>query len=115
MPSKAPPLCPVARVVVLRGAGKSFCGGGDVLAMHAHRADLPAFIDKMIDAFHGGVMAQRRLPIPVIASVHGAVAGGGFSLALACDLGGGGAPGAFCGGLSAPWRASPFSPSAMGH
>lgn len=77
---------PGGRVVVLRGAGKSFCGGGDVLAMHAHRADLPAFIDKMIDAFHAGIMALRRLPIPVIASVHGAVAGGGFSLALACDL-----------------------------
>ena len=77
---------PGGRVVVLRGSGKSFCGGGDVLAMHSHRADLPGFIDAMIDAFHAGIMALRRLPIPVIASVQGAVAGGGFSLALACDL-----------------------------
>lgn len=77
---------PGGRVVVLRGAGKSFCGGGDVLAMHANRADLPGFIDQMIDAFHASVMALSRLPMPVIASVHGAVAGGGFSLALACDL-----------------------------
>ena len=75
-----------ARVVVLRGAGKSFCGGGDVLAMHANRANLTNFIDRLIDDFHAGVMALRRLPIPVIASVHGAVAGGGFSLALACDM-----------------------------
>ena len=77
---------PSARVVILRGAGRSFSGGGDVVAMHAHRADLPGFIDQMIDAFHGCVMALCRLPIPVIACVQGAVAGGGFSLALACDL-----------------------------
>lgn len=77
---------PAGRVVVLRGSGKSFCGGGDVLAMHSHRADLPGFIGAMIDAFHAGIMALRRLPMPVIASVHGAIAGGGFSLALACDL-----------------------------
>jgi 2-(1,2-epoxy-1,2-dihydrophenyl)acetyl-CoA isomerase len=77
---------PGGRVVVLRGLGKSFCGGGDVLAMHAHRADMPGFIGSMIDAFHAGIMALRRLPIPVIASLQGAVAGGGFSLALACDL-----------------------------
>ncbi|CAN5919356.1 enoyl-CoA hydratase-related protein [soil metagenome] len=75
-----------ARVVVLRGAGTSFCGGGDVAAMHEHRDDLPAFIDRMIDAFHGSVLALARLQVPVVASVRGAVAGGGFSLALACDL-----------------------------
>jgi 2-(1,2-epoxy-1,2-dihydrophenyl)acetyl-CoA isomerase len=74
------------RVVVLRGAGRSFCGGGDVAAMHERRADLPAFIGEMIDGFHAVVMALSRLPMPVIASVHGAVAGGGISLALACDL-----------------------------
>ncbi len=77
---------PQARVLVLRGEGRSFCGGGDVAAMHAQRADLPAFIERMIDSFHGIVMALNRLPLPVIASVHGAVAGGGISLALACDL-----------------------------
>ncbi len=77
---------PGARAVVLRGAGRSFCGGGDIAAMHAHRADMPAFIERMIDAFHAGVMALHRSRLPVIASVHGAVAGGGFSLALACDL-----------------------------
>lgn len=77
---------PHARVLLLRGVGRSFCGGGDVAAMHAERADLPAFIARMIDSFHGTAMALNRLPIPVIASVHGAVAGGGISLALACDM-----------------------------
>lgn len=75
-----------ARAVVLRGEGRSFCAGGDVAAMHAHRSDLPAFIDSMIDSFHASVMALRSIAMPVIASVHGAVAGGGISLALACDM-----------------------------
>lgn len=77
---------PSARVLVLRGEGRSFCGGGDVTAMHAQRADLPALVGRMIDGFHASVMALSRLSVPVIASVHGAVAGGGMSLALACDL-----------------------------
>lgn len=77
---------PGVRVIVLRGEGRSFCGGGDVLAMHAHRDDLPAFISRMIDSFHTSVMALSRAQVPVIASVQGAVAGGGISLALACDL-----------------------------
>jgi len=77
---------PDVRAIVLRGEGRSFCGGGDVLAMHAHRDDLPAFIGRMIDSFHTSVMALSRARVPVIASVQGAVAGGGISLALACDL-----------------------------
>ncbi len=75
-----------ARMVVLRGEGRSFCAGGDVVAMHAHSADLPAFVEKTINPFHDCVLALNRLPMPVLASVHGALAGGGFSLALACDL-----------------------------
>ncbi len=75
-----------ARVVVLRGAGAAFCGGGDVAAMHAQGDDLPGFIARMIDAFHLAILGMRRLKIPVLAYVHGAAAGGGFSLALACDL-----------------------------
>ena len=77
---------PGVRALVLRGEGRSFCGGGDVAAMHAHRSELPAFIARMIDSFHASVMALNRIAVPVIASVHGAVAGGGISLALACDM-----------------------------
>lgn len=77
---------PTARVLVLRGEGRSFCAGGDVAAMHAHRDDLPAFIDKTIDPFHACVLGLQRLPMPVIACAHGALAGGGFSLAMACDF-----------------------------
>jgi 2-(1,2-epoxy-1,2-dihydrophenyl)acetyl-CoA isomerase len=75
-----------ARVLVLRGAGKAFCAGGDVAAMQAHRADLPAFIEKTITPFHACILALQRLPMPVLACAHGALAGGGFSLAMACDF-----------------------------
>ncbi|MCA0240403.1 MAG: enoyl-CoA hydratase/isomerase family protein [Proteobacteria bacterium] len=74
------------RAVLLRGAGRSFCAGGDVKAMQAHAHDLPGFIGQVIDAFHGAVLALARLPVPVLAAVQGAAAGGGFSLAMAADL-----------------------------
>ncbi|MCC4113957.1 enoyl-CoA hydratase/isomerase family protein [Aromatoleum toluclasticum] len=77
---------PGARAVILRGEGCSFCAGGDVAAMHANRSDLPAYINTMIESFHSSVMALRSIAMPVIASVHGSVAGGGISLALACDM-----------------------------
>lgn len=75
-----------ARVVVLRGEGPSFCAGGDVAAKHGHRDDLPAFIEKTISPFHACVLGLQRLTMPVIACAHGALAGGGFSLAMACDF-----------------------------
>ena len=75
-----------ARVVVLRGEGRSFCSGGDVAAMHAHVDDLPGFIEKTMNLFHACVLGLQRLRMPVIACAHGALAGGGFSLAMACDF-----------------------------
>lgn len=74
------------RAVLLRGAGRSFCAGGDVIAMHAHAHDLPGFVGQVIDAFHVAVLAMARLPVPVLAAVQGAAAGGGFSLAMAADV-----------------------------
>jgi len=72
-----------SRVLILAGAGKAFCSGGDVRAMENLREeDLKSFIQ------HGKrvIATLRSLPIPTVASVHGVAAGAGFSLALACDL-----------------------------
>ena len=74
-----------ARVLVLRSAGKSFNAGGDIAAISSTLVDSDRLLGAIIDAFHESILALRRLSVPVIGSVHGAAAGGGFSLALACD------------------------------
>jgi 2-(1,2-epoxy-1,2-dihydrophenyl)acetyl-CoA isomerase len=85
-------LDPAVKCVVLTGAGKGFCAGGDVKGM-ADRGDgsgAPTTIDA---AIHRQRINQRatagrlfKMPKPTIASLPGAAAGAGFSLALACDL-----------------------------
>jgi len=74
------------RAVVLRGAGAAFVAGGDVTLFSGDRQTAAATIGELIDHFHAATIALQRLPAPVIASVHGAAAGGGFSLALAADI-----------------------------
>lgn len=74
------------RVVVMRGAGSAFISGGDVTLFHGDRDAVAATIEKLIGCFHEATLGLQRLPQPVIASVHGAAAGGGFSLALGADI-----------------------------
>jgi 2-(1,2-epoxy-1,2-dihydrophenyl)acetyl-CoA isomerase len=77
--------------VVLTGAGGAFCAGGDVKGMAAGEGSgLPITLDERI---HRQRLNQRNtagriyeMPKPVIASLPGAAAGAGLSLALACDL-----------------------------
>ena len=70
------------RAVVLSGEGRAFMAGGDLGAMHADVSVVPDIIANM----HAGLLRLAELSAPVIASVHGQVAGGGFGVALACDL-----------------------------
>lgn len=77
---------PSVRAVVITGAGGHFCGGGDLQRLaHNRQHDLPTQGDQ-IDAFHQWIEAIRSFPKPVIAAVEGVAAGGGLSLALACDV-----------------------------
>ena len=74
------------RCVVLRGEGAAFLAGGDVAFFHARLDELPRLVRGLARELNFGVLALRRMPKPVLASVHGAVAGAGVSLMAACDL-----------------------------
>jgi enoyl-CoA hydratase/carnithine racemase len=71
------------RAVVIGGQGKSFCGGADVAEL---RSLDPATARDFIDRVHRACAAVRRLPVPVVARLHGAVIGAGLELAASCDL-----------------------------
>jgi 2-(1,2-epoxy-1,2-dihydrophenyl)acetyl-CoA isomerase len=73
------------RAVVLRGAGNNFSMGGDVKLFHA-QGDLESYLREITSYLHLAVSRFARLNALVIAAVQGAAAGGGFSLAISCDL-----------------------------
>ncbi len=77
------------RAVLLTGAGKAFCAGGDLKAMQAEDAagrSVGAFLKRLTVPVHGAVATIARMEKPVIAAVNGVAGGAGFSFALACDL-----------------------------
>ena len=75
-----------ARAVVVRGAGNAFLAGGDVAMFHANLPRMPELVREGAAELHHAILALRRAPKPVLASVHGAVAGAGMSLMAAADL-----------------------------
>ena len=71
------------RVVVIRGEGKAFGVGGDLATL---QTDSVNSANALISRLHEAVLILAKLNAPVIASLHGVVAGGSLSLASACDL-----------------------------
>ena len=79
---------PDVRVMVVTGAGKGFCSGGDVKAMGEAKAgqrERP-LLEKIAPGRDRTLLAMREAPQPIIAAVNGAAAGAGMNLALGCDL-----------------------------
>jgi 2-(1,2-epoxy-1,2-dihydrophenyl)acetyl-CoA isomerase len=77
---------PEIRAVLISGAGKIFSGGGDLKAFLAQGDQLSYHIKEITTYLHAAMSRLTRMDAPVVAAVHGAVAGAGMSIAIACDI-----------------------------
>ena len=77
---------PAVRAVVLAGAGRMFCGGGDLKTFASKGDALPHYLKEVTTYLHAAVSRLTRMDAPVIAAVHGSAAGAGMSLACAADF-----------------------------
>jgi 2-(1,2-epoxy-1,2-dihydrophenyl)acetyl-CoA isomerase len=78
------------RALIVTGAGRAFCAGGDVnwfkRGVEDPDADLPSEVRRGAEALHQAIVDFRRVPFPTIAAVNGPAAGAGMSMALSCDI-----------------------------
>jgi len=75
------------RAVVLTGAGRAFCAGGDLVVMRdARMRNAGSELEDLLGAGREIVLAIHDMPKPILAVVNGPAAGAGMNLALACDL-----------------------------
>ncbi len=78
---------PSVAVVIITGAGRAFCAGGDLSAMAAGRQKGSMHdLEPLLRAGMQMVLNMRTMPQPVIAAVNGAAAGAGMNIALAADI-----------------------------
>jgi len=73
-----------ARVVVIAAVGKAFCAGHDLKEMRAEPSQ--AYYERLFDQCGRMMMTIQRLPVPVIARVHGIATAAGCQLVAMCDL-----------------------------
>ena len=74
------------RCVVVTGAGRMFCVGGDVAAMAAAGDRRPEFLHEMVGSLNEVMIPLLRMDKPLLTLVNGPAAGAGFSIAIAGDV-----------------------------
>jgi len=79
---------PEVRVVVMKGEGRAFCSGLDLGSDQARRYVEEGSVEKFAFQKRLGaiIVGMRNCPQPIVASLHGVAAGGGFSIAMAADI-----------------------------
>ncbi len=77
---------PAVRAVVLTGAGKAFCFGGDLRGMVSGGRPIEPYLKELTTHLHAAIVRFMRMDAPVIAAVNGTAAGAGVGLVAMADL-----------------------------
>jgi enoyl-CoA hydratase/carnithine racemase len=77
---------PRVRVVLIHADGPAFSVGGDLQHFAAHRDELAEALGELVPVFHQALLVLASLPVPVVAAVAGAAAGGGLGIAWCSDV-----------------------------
>ncbi len=72
--------------VIITGEGKAFCAGADLKWLSTYRESYADAFYELTPRYHQTILEIRRMGKPVVAAINGIAAGGGFSMALACDF-----------------------------
>lgn len=75
-----------AKGIFITGRGKAFCAGGDLKWAVDFSEKAGTSFHTLASQLHVAIVEIRRMKKPVVAAINGTAAGGGFSLALACDF-----------------------------
>jgi len=77
---------PAVRAVLLTGAGKMFCAGGDLKSFASAGTGLPSLLKEITTYLHAATSRFTRMAAPLVVAINGTAAGAGFSLAISGDL-----------------------------